>query len=208
MTVVFNVLLFVITQLFVGVAVAMTSPGQRRCTSSADCGTHECCKTLSLPRGKRASSPSYGVCHSLGTTNADCLMSPGLAGPGTLHYMCPCASGYHCVGSGVNTVPLGEQGHCTASSAVTLNAACARGSDCAADECCVSNVRPIGRKRSVSLGGGRCTKMGVTGSGCYVKMQSGKPAAQVFGCPCKSGLTCHGRHVFDIPLGEMGTCGL
>ncbi|KAL5014226.1 hypothetical protein ScPMuIL_008496 [Solemya velum] len=199
MTAVLKVLLFVAAQLSVGVAVARTSPGQRRCTSSADCGTNECCKTLSLPRGKRASSPSYGVCHSLGTAKSDCLVSPGLVGAGDLHYMCPCASGYRCVGSGVNTVPLGEQGHCIAS--------CALGSDCAADECCVSNIRPRGRKRSVSLGGGRCTKMGVTGSDCFVGVQQ-TDQMYVGGCPCKSGLTCHGENVFDIPLGEMGTCGL
>ncbi|KAH3841307.1 hypothetical protein DPMN_114766 [Dreissena polymorpha] len=41
--------------------------------------------------------------------------------------------------------------------------------------------------------------------GCLVRYGSGKPNGTVFRCPCSSGLTCHGNHVFDMPLGETGT---
>lgn len=70
MTVALKVFLFVTTQLFVGLAVARLSQGQRQCTSAAECRTNECCKTLTLPRGKRSLSTAYGVCHSFGTANS------------------------------------------------------------------------------------------------------------------------------------------
>lgn len=33
---------------------------------------------------------------------------------------------------------------------------------------------------------------------------SGKPDHMTYGCPCSSGLTCHGSGRYDIPIGETG----
>lgn len=43
----------------------------------------------------------------------------------------------------------------------TVNQPCSSGADCADAECCVSNIRPIG-KRSTH---GHCSSMGTSGSG-------------------------------------------
>ena len=37
-----------------------------------------------------------------------------------------------------------------------------------------------------------------------MKGGSGKPNHMTYGCPCSTGLTCHGSGMYDIPLGEMG----
>ena len=51
----------------------------------------------------------------------------------------------------------------------TLGRSCSLGSQCGAQECCVSDIRPIG-KRMTSLGG-HCKVMGTRGSSKYVLPQ-------------------------------------
>lgn len=85
---------------------------------------------------------------------------------------------------------------------------CRSSSDCTPRQCCVSNVRPIGRKkRSIALGG-TCQPLGGSGDGCLVRNE-GKNITGIFfeSCRCQNGLTCVANGGFDIPLGPTGTCG-
>ncbi|KAK3607258.1 hypothetical protein CHS0354_002232 [Potamilus streckersoni] len=101
-------------------------------------------------------------------------------------------------------MPLGEIGSCRGPS-TRRRQTCRFGSDCSADECCVSDDRPIGRRSHRELIGAHCQKMGIDGSSCYVRYGSGKPNGTVYvDCPCTFGLTCVGNEIYDIPLGEMG----
>ncbi|KAL3858504.1 hypothetical protein ACJMK2_013090 [Sinanodonta woodiana] len=176
----------------------------RYCDSNADCASDECCVTNAQLDGKRFLS-TLGTCQKLGTESSRCLVSSHLTPSSGMYYVCPCASGFKCHGTGQYDVPLGEIGSCQGPS-IRTRQTCQSGADCAADECCVSDVRPIGRRRR-ELFGAHCQKMGVDGSNCYVRYGSGKPNGTVFAaCPCTSGLTCVGNHIYDVPLGEMGSC--
>uniref|UniRef100_K1RJZ2 Prokineticin domain-containing protein n=1 Tax=Magallana gigas TaxID=29159 RepID=K1RJZ2_MAGGI len=81
---------------------------------------------------------------------------------------------------------------------------CNLATDCHDNECCVSNVRPIG-KRQTSFHG-HCIPLGKVGDGCLVRNgnATSRPTELVFACPCTPGLYCHGDHHYDIPLGEIG----
>uniref|UniRef100_A0A8W8K8W0 Prokineticin domain-containing protein n=1 Tax=Magallana gigas TaxID=29159 RepID=A0A8W8K8W0_MAGGI len=83
---------------------------------------------------------------------------------------------------------------------------CNLATDCHDNECCVSNVRPIG-KRQTSFHG-HCIPLGKVGDGCLVRNgnATSRPTELVFACPCTPGLYCHGDHHYDIPLGEIGHC--
>jgi len=43
-------------------------------------------------------------------------------------------------------------------------------------------------------------------TGCYVRYGSSStpPSAVIYGCPCHNPLVCHGLHVVEVPLGEIG----
>ncbi|XP_063397586.1 uncharacterized protein LOC134681872 [Mytilus trossulus] len=84
---------------------------------------------------------------------------------------------------------------------------CNTPADCSNNECCISIVRPIG-KRNVDQPKGYCQPLGTEKSGCYVRYGSAShpPEQLVFGCPCRSPLICKGRGVYDVPLGELGYC--
>ncbi|KAH9515050.1 hypothetical protein Btru_019021 [Bulinus truncatus] len=126
----------------------------------------------------------------------------------TLYYnACPCLSGQHCEGSGQIEVPQGEIGQCQLNVQTKREGvSCSTYKDCAADECCVSNVQPIGKKkRAISfLSGGTCQKLGLSGDSCLVRITT--VTDMNLACPCASGLTCKGLGFFEIPLGERGTC--
>ncbi|XP_076107175.1 uncharacterized protein LOC143075594 isoform X1 [Mytilus galloprovincialis] len=80
--------------------------------------------------------------------------------------------------------------------------------DCAANECCINLIRPLGKRFLDLRIQGRCQALGTEKSGCYVRYGSASqpPDQLVFGCPCSSPLICKGRGVYDIPLGELGYC--
>ncbi|XP_013383648.1 uncharacterized protein LOC112041494 [Lingula anatina] len=73
---------------------------------------------------------------------------------------------------------------------------CNNASHCNDDECCVSLLQPIGRKRSLSQLG-MCSKLGTSGSWCDPSSLSGQPQAMVLECPCAPGFKC-------IPQGWSG----
>ncbi|XP_052074121.1 uncharacterized protein LOC127712004 [Mytilus californianus] len=91
--------------------------------------------------------------------------------------------------------------------ALAVPTPCNSPKDCAANECCINKVRPIG-KRNVDQSYGYCQPLGTEKSGCYVRYGSASqpPDQLVFGCPCRSPLICKGRGVYDVPLGELGYC--
>merc|ERR1712137_514421 len=112
-------------------------------------------------------------------------------------------------------LPDGEIGSCVKSEtkrfATGTSKPCFNGTDCASDECCQSDFRPIGKRAMTpqltgSTTHGHCQPMGTKDSGCLVKLGSGKPDSAVYQCPCAAGYTCHGRGIYDVPLGEIGTC--
>ncbi|XP_071092885.1 uncharacterized protein [Haliotis cracherodii] len=84
---------------------------------------------------------------------------------------------------------------------------CRLGSDCDVDECCVSTVPQIGRKkRSLFSRGGVCQHLQTVGQGCLTKYDSGQPNDIVSQCPCEANLECVGNGLFVVPQGETGTC--
>ncbi|KAL4228282.1 hypothetical protein ACF0H5_013713 [Mactra antiquata] len=173
------------------------------CESGADCGANECCLSNSQPRGRRAAFVR-GTCQSMGTEGSKCIVNEISTGFNDVYYDCPCNTGYYCNGTGMMVLNKGELGVCNKISRVdspTLDQPCTSGADCADTECCVSDVRPLG-KRDKRQSFAHCKAMGVVGQGCLVSMGSGKPSGTVYACPCGSGLTCHGTGFYDIPLGE------
>ncbi|XP_060594306.1 uncharacterized protein LOC132748709 [Ruditapes philippinarum] len=200
-----------------GVSLAIPALGHGAlagyCDTSDQCDVGECCRSFNQPRGKRVVLDhidynlmryAHGSCQKMGTQGERCIVDELKTGTVGLHYDCPCASGFVCNGTGTTVINKGESGVCVSAkiAKATLNQPCSSGADCADSECCVSNVRPIG-KRSLH---GHCSSMGTVGSGCLVKMGSGKPSDTVFSCPCLSGLTCHGIGMYEVPLGEIGKC--
>ncbi|XP_025092661.1 venom protein 164-like [Pomacea canaliculata] len=88
-----------------------------------------------------------------------------------------------------------------------VGTACSTSGDCPADYCCVSLARPIGKKRQVLVReGGTCQPLGQKAEGCLVRTGAYSDTQMYFSCPCVSGLKCRGNGMFDIPLGETGTC--
>ncbi|XP_034336041.2 uncharacterized protein [Magallana gigas] len=86
---------------------------------------------------------------------------------------------------------------------------CNTGSECNADECCVSNTPPRGRRfLDTHSHLGHCVPMGTDGSSCLVKYShlTTRPEDVVYACPCSNGLHCHGDGVNEVPLGERGHC--
>uniref|UniRef100_A0A8W8KCH1 Prokineticin domain-containing protein n=2 Tax=Magallana gigas TaxID=29159 RepID=A0A8W8KCH1_MAGGI len=86
---------------------------------------------------------------------------------------------------------------------------CNTGSECNADECCVSNNPPRGRRfLDTHSHLGHCVPMGTDGSSCLVKYShlTTRPEDVVYACPCSNGLHCHGDGVNEVPLGERGHC--
>ncbi|KAK7087678.1 U19-ctenitoxin-Pn1a-like isoform X1 [Littorina saxatilis] len=85
--------------------------------------------------------------------------------------------------------------------------ACQTSADCGHGECCVSNMRPIGKRQLVSSrDGGTCKPRGKLDGGCLKRDETYDPTKIFFRCPCVDGLICKGMKIFDVPLGEMGTC--
>ncbi|XP_056017361.1 uncharacterized protein LOC130053800 isoform X2 [Ostrea edulis] len=84
---------------------------------------------------------------------------------------------------------------------------CDTANDCYDNECCVSDVQPIG-KRQIRHNNGHCVPMGRIGDGCMVKFgnTTSRPSHMVLACPCTPGLYCHGDHRYEVPLGEIGHC--
>ncbi|KAK3607257.1 hypothetical protein CHS0354_002231 [Potamilus streckersoni] len=157
------------------------------CNYPSDCAPGECCVSDARPRGKRDTSfqSTLGTCQTIGTEGSRCLVSHSQPLPSGMYYVCPCASGFKCLGTGQYDIPLGEiaktseeaskeqelfqrkndKGSCRGPS-TRIGQTCHSGADCATNECCVSSVRPIGRRRQ--LGGAHCQQMGVEGSGTYL----------------------------------------
>ncbi|XP_061198339.1 uncharacterized protein LOC133206393 [Saccostrea echinata] len=83
---------------------------------------------------------------------------------------------------------------------------CDVATDCHDNECCVSNVQPIGKRQTSHRG--HCVPMGEVGDGCLVRFgnTTSRPTELVLACPCSPGLYCHGDHKYEIPLGEIGHC--
>ena len=93
---------------------------------------------------------------------------------------------------------------------------CNKGSDCAADECCLSDVKPIGRRRrQVGSGDGSS----YTGGHCAKKPKLKEPCTDllnpmdylnqaVYECPCETGSVCvrNPNAGFIVPIGYQGTC--
>ncbi|XP_033748835.1 uncharacterized protein LOC117333589 isoform X2 [Pecten maximus] len=79
--------------------------------------------------------------------------------------------------------------------------------DCRANECCVTNNQPIG-KRMLLIVTGHCQALGKEGSHCLTRYGSAStpPSGVVTSCPCDGHLTCKGSGVFEVPLGESGVC--
>ncbi|ESO97716.1 hypothetical protein LOTGIDRAFT_152809 [Lottia gigantea] len=180
------------------------------CKTSSECGYDECCMMVIPLRGKRATD--YGYCTPNGRDKQKCYINNAFSANGRHANSCPCGNGYQCVSSGYREIPQGEVGQCTAVQQKgkrqdPVNKGCSSGKDCGMDECCVSRVRPLGKRFFLgSTNSGVCTKLGTKGSGCLVKMESKRPLTQVFQCPCSTGYFCKSSHQFDIPLGEMGVC--
>ncbi|XP_045205524.2 uncharacterized protein LOC123557854 [Mercenaria mercenaria] len=204
-----------------GVSLAIPALGHGAlagyCDTSSQCGEGECCVSFNQPRGRRVvldhldydlMQYAHGSCKKMGTQGSRCIVDELKTGTAGLYYDCPCNSGFVCNGTGSIVLNKGELGACVSAkiSKATLNQPCSSGADCADSECCLSNMRPIG-KRSLQTAHGHCSSMATGGSGCLVKMGSGKPSGTVYSCPCLSGLTCHGTGMYDVPLGEMGRCG-
>ncbi|XP_052278252.1 uncharacterized protein LOC127876820 isoform X2 [Dreissena polymorpha] len=206
-----------------GFAAAIPAPGtgalEGYCDTSAHCAADECCVSFNQPRGRRTVvdhlDPNlmrfvHGSCQKKGTSGSRCYVQNLDTGFVGLYYDPVCADGYVCDGEGQFNFDKGEMGTCqlaVVKASSTLSQPCSSGADCSASECCVNEMRPIG-KRALGMGYAHCQPMGVDGSGCLVHYGSGKPNGTVFQCPCSTGFTCHGNHMFDIPLGETGTCGV
>ncbi|XP_055862223.1 uncharacterized protein LOC106061497 isoform X2 [Biomphalaria glabrata] len=105
-------------------------------------------------------------------------------------------------------MPRGSNGNrlCQADHKREASGACQSTKDCAADECCVSNIQPIGKKKraAISFGGGTCQKLGKSGESCMVRVTA--VTDMNLSCPCTTGLTCKGTGMFVVPLGETGAC--
>ncbi|XP_064612072.1 uncharacterized protein LOC135476103 [Liolophura sinensis] len=165
------------------------------CSVASDCAKEECCLSHGGLKGKRE---ALGSCHALGHSGQKCFVENRFASHG-VYYSCPCASGYHCKGQRLIEIPYGETGTCE-----RRVKSCATGADCAEDECCMSLIRPIGkRKRAMN----ECRKLGNVKDSCLVSLGSGKKDHSTFQCPCKASLKCHPNGQFDMPLGAMGYCG-
>ncbi|XP_041347322.1 uncharacterized protein LOC121367275 [Gigantopelta aegis] len=196
--------------ILIAYAVAADATVNSPCKTGTDCAKDECCVVVIPRKGKRFSLTP--TCQKLGTenVNTDCYVKSHMS-PTMTQYIdkCPCTPGHECVSTGIIEVPQGEHGKCTRqthSGTQQVNHPCNSGADCADDECCVSNIRPLG-KRSL-FNSGHCEKLGTRHSHCLMRDagHSGKPAHQMFQCPCSVGLKCVGIHQFDMPLGEIGQC--
>ncbi|CAL1536787.1 unnamed protein product [Lymnaea stagnalis] len=182
----------------------------KSCATSADCECGQCCLSPAVFRGKREAE---GSCQPRLSAGDRCYVNNDQFLPSHSSHLyyngCPCESGQTCFGSGQFEVPQGEIGFCTliAPSKKAIGDSCSSGKDCAADECCVSTMRPLGRKKRLAVGGGRgaCQKLGKAGDSCLVSVTTAEDTN--WDCPCVSGLTCKGQGMFEIPLGERGQCG-
>ncbi|KAI0241942.1 hypothetical protein LSAT2_015401 [Lamellibrachia satsuma] len=92
---------------------------------------------------------------------------------------------------------------------------CESGRVCSRSECCLANVRPIGkrsvRRRSLSWGSGTCQPRGDLGSGCIVPFgnpPSWNDLVAMDTCPCQRGLKCvpDGSGAIVVAQGYTGTC--
>ncbi|KAK0068707.1 venom protein 164 [Biomphalaria pfeifferi] len=177
------------------------------CVTSADCGAAECCLSPAVFRGRRQTG---GYCMPRGSNGNHCYVRNDQFVNhhfNTLYYnACPCVSEQHCKGTGMIEVPQGETGLCQADHKREASGACQSTKDCAADECCVSNIQPIGKKKraAISFGGGTCQKLGKSGESCMVRVTA--VTDMNLSCPCTTGLTCKGTGMFVVPLGETGVC--
>ncbi|XP_052796498.1 uncharacterized protein LOC128228954 [Mya arenaria] len=210
----------VLTICFYGVLKAIPAPGHGAlagyCDTSSQCDADETCVSFNQPRGRRVVPDTidpdlmqyvHGSCKKRGTQGSQCIVNEISTGFKGLYYDPLCADGFVCVSTGQYVIPKGDLGTCqalTLAKSATLDQPCATGADCSDTECCVSDMRPIGKRAAH----GHCRNMGTSGSGCLVRYPSGKPMDAVFQCPCIASLTCHGTGMHDIPLGEIGKCGL
>ncbi|WAQ98389.1 hypothetical protein MAR_022762 [Mya arenaria] len=147
------------------------------CDTSSQCDADETCVSFNQPRGRR--------------------VVPDTIDPDLMQYVHGSCKKRGTQGSRTCQA-------LTLAKSATLDQPCATGADCSDTECCVSDMRPIGKRAAH----GHCRNMGTSGSGCLVRYPSGKPMDAVFQCPCIASLTCHGTGMHDIPLGEIGKCGL
>ncbi|KAK3607255.1 hypothetical protein CHS0354_002228 [Potamilus streckersoni] len=82
-------------------------PPTRYCDDATDCGYGKCCVTKDQVRGKRDTTPQ-GTCQRLGTRGSRCLASYPQPLSSGMYYICPCATGFSCLGTGLYEIPLGE----------------------------------------------------------------------------------------------------
>ncbi|XP_059167313.1 uncharacterized protein LOC131949424 [Physella acuta] len=178
------------------------------CLTSSDCAAGQCCMGSRFILGRKQLG---GTCVHRGTTGDKCYVNNEQYLPthdSTMYYnSCPCQDGSHCVGSGFREVPQGEVGVCSAPALTkkAVDAPCSTVRDCGADECCISLMQPVGRRRAAFGAGGVCKKLGGVGDYCLVRVT--QVSDMNMECPCAAGLSCHGSGFMVIPQGETGTCG-
>ncbi|KAK6184485.1 hypothetical protein SNE40_006953 [Patella caerulea] len=175
------------------------------CKTSGDCDADECCLVIIPLKGKRQTASGY--CSPRGGEKEKCYVANPFSKDGQFANKCPCSDGMVCHNLGIRDIPQGYLGECRMSSTQKVtkpdaSRPCSSGKECGDDECCTSRIRPLGKR----LVAGVCQKLGTAEKGCLVKMGSTRPDNMVFQCPCATGFTCKGSHVFDMPLGEMGVC--
>ncbi|CAL1536788.1 unnamed protein product, partial [Lymnaea stagnalis] len=208
----FAVIGIVITVQLVSLSQAQESSVGKPCTSSFDCGVTGCC--LKSPQsGGSFCAPMIKEHQKCYVSNDRYLMSFGHT---VFNKSCPCDFNLRC--DGTLTQPLTfehiDEGTCRDVLELLkewnnphyikkdVSGSCSSGKDCSADECCVSAIQPIGRKKRLAIGRGACQKLGETGDSCLVSVTTA--ADMNWECPCVSGLTCKGQGLFEVPLGERG----
>ncbi|CAH1791015.1 unnamed protein product [Owenia fusiformis] len=88
---------------------------------------------------------------------------------------------------------------------------CKNSRQCGKRACCVADNQPIGKRDLTSVllkpepYGGHCERLGELGDACL--MATFDPSQGMYWkCPCRSGLTCIGSGMIEVPLGEIGKC--
>ncbi|XP_059167312.1 uncharacterized protein LOC131949423 [Physella acuta] len=179
----------------------------KSCLTSSDCAAGQCCLSSAVFRGRRETG---GACVDRVTSGNKCYVNNEQYLPthdNTMYYnSCPCQDGSHCVGSGFREVPQGEVGVCSAPALTkkAVDAPCSTVRDCGAEECCISLMQPVGRRRAAFGAGGVCKKLGGVGDSCLVRIT--QVTDMNLACPCADGLKCNGTGLMVMPLGETGNC--
>ncbi|XP_041347379.1 uncharacterized protein LOC121367340 [Gigantopelta aegis] len=177
------------------------SSGRRRCRTTSDCASDECCVAFSRPKGRRRRASGLwnsGTCTRRGRRGAKCLVNEYASPPNGQEYVCPCADHLTCKPDGGRDIPIGDTGICTRKQ--TGNS-CESDLDCRPQECCRPRVRPIGRRRRSSQSSGTCQPLANIGGTCYVDHPKMCPR-----CRQHPFIQCVSTGVRDIPLGLIGKC--